>query len=130
MRLVGGLSFFYLMLTSFYSILHVFTHRFTKGSTPVLTFFNTFASHRSKLPSNWNKNKVKKSWTSIEKNMENPEIEKNLLPFRVAVKEQVNNIFVFIFFLALHSYCISWFKSRHWIVCNQNLRHLIAVKHR
>lgn len=85
------------MVTFLVCSFHVLIRR-TAVSTSYIAL-RTLANHRSKLPPNWKKNKLKKSKFSVINNMDVAEIEKLLLPLRLAVKEQVS------FFLIMTFYC-------------------------
>lgn len=90
------------MVTFLVCSFHVLIRR-TAVSTSYIAL-RTLANHRSKLPPNWKKNKLKKSKFSVINNMDVAEIEKLLLPLRLAVKEQVSFLLIMKFYCKIYAY--------------------------
>lgn len=87
------------MVTFLVCNFHVLIRR-TAVSTSYIAL-RSLANHRSKLPPNWQKNKLKKRKISLN-SMDVAEIERLLLPLRLAVKEQVHSSLIATFYCKIY----------------------------
>lgn len=88
------------MVTFLVCSFHVLIRR-TAVSTSYIALRN-LTNHRSKLPPNWKKNKLKTRKISLC-GMDVAEIERLLLPLRLAVKEQVHSYLIATFYCKIYT---------------------------